>query len=122
MAKLHRGQALVEFALVTPLFLFIFLGAVAVGMLMLNRLQLQHAANETAVAVAQHPSGCSVASARSAQILGGAPDTVACSSTGQIVTVTLTHEFAAIAPVVPSRVVTTARAIIRHDAEASPSP
>jgi predicted metal-binding membrane protein len=110
-----RGQALVELALVTPILLLLIIGSLALGALVLQRIQMQHAANETAVAVAQHPSGCSVAGARVGQLLGFAPSSVACSSGGQMITVSLAHAFPVIAPLVPTYVEVSGRAIIRSE-------
>jgi uncharacterized membrane protein len=119
----YQGQALIEFALITPIFLLLIVGALALGVLVLQRIQMQHAANETAIAAAQHPSGCSIAGSRSAQILGFTPETVECSSGGQLVTIRLVHNFPTIAPLVPTRVVVAGRAVIRSQpVEETPAP
>jgi hypothetical protein len=121
-ARRTGGQALIEFALITPIFLMMIVGSLALGVLVLQRVQMQHAANETAVAAAQHPSGCSVAGARAGQLLGFGPDWVGCSSGGQMVTVTLSHAFPSILPLIPSTIEASGRAMIRAEPEPSPTP
>jgi hypothetical protein len=96
-------------------------GALGLGMLVLQRVQMQHAANETAVAAAQHPSGCSVAGARSSQLLGFGPDSVGCASGGQMITVRLIHNFPALLPLIPSRIEVVGRAMVRAEPSADPS-
>jgi Flp pilus assembly protein TadG len=44
-----RGQAIVELALVMPLLLFVVLGGIWIGLLLVDRMELQHAAQEGAV-------------------------------------------------------------------------
>jgi Flp pilus assembly protein TadG len=51
-----KGQALAEFALVLPLLLTMTLGAAGVGLLEIERYELQHAATEGAIAGASDPS------------------------------------------------------------------
>ncbi len=113
-----RGQALVEFALILPLLLLILLGGIALGLLILHRNQLQQVAYEAAVAAAQQ--NCDVADARARQLFGGQLQTVTCSATGQMVTVTVVNGWPSVVPFLPEQVKVTARAMIRQ--EASPSP
>ena len=51
-----RGQALVEFALVTPLLLLLIVGGMMLGLAMHDRSTLTHAAQEAARAAAEAPS------------------------------------------------------------------
>lgn len=44
----ERGQAIVEFALVAPVILLLFIGATEIGMAMLNTMRLQNAATTIA--------------------------------------------------------------------------
>lgn len=114
------GQALVEFALVTPLLLFIILGGTAVGLLVVNRVELQHAAQEAAVAGAQK-NGCTGALGAVPQVLGYEPDDKSCRETGQIVEVTLFQRSQRLAPIPIPDITVTGRAVIR-EVEPSASP
>lgn len=104
-------------AVVMPLLLFMIMGMVAVGMLIFNRGQLQHVAFESSVAGAQSPAECGVVPSRTSQLLGFTPDTVDCSTTGQIITVRLAHNYPTILPLVPGRVEVVGRAVLRTATE-----
>ena len=117
-----RGQALVEFAIITPILLMLILGGAGVGLLLLNRMELQHAAQEAATSGAI-AGGCSGALGVVPRILGSEPDDKACEEVGQIVEVTLSRRSATIVPLVPlpEFVTVTARALVRPEPSASPS-
>ena len=117
-----RGQALVEFAIILPILLMLMLGGAGVGLLILNRMTLQHAAQEAAIAGADQ-GGCSGALGAVPQVLGYEPDSKACEERGQLVEVTLTQSVARIAPIaLPAEVTVVARAIVRPEPSASPEP
>ena len=102
--------------------LLIILGGVGVGLLMLSRMELQHAAQEAAVAGAQQ-GGCSSALGRVPQILGYEPDQKSCETTGQIVEVSLTQAVTSVSPLpLPTSLTVSARATIRESPEPSASP
>lgn len=77
-----RGQALVEFALILPVQLVLILGALQLGVALMVRSELAHAAREAAVAGAAEPSQprrCDTALAALAAVYGRAPDDARCS-------------------------------------------
>ncbi len=113
-----RGQALVEFAIILPLMLVVILGGIGVGLLLLERMQLQHTANVVATFAAT--SNCAGALGRVPQVLGHEPDAKSCDVRGQLVEVTLRDSFRMIVPLVPlpSTIVVDARALV----EPTPSP
>jgi Flp pilus assembly protein TadG len=76
-----RGQALVEFALILPLLLLLILGGLQVGLALLTRMELVHAATEGAYAGASEPSQprrCDTALEVLAEVYGRALDDAAC--------------------------------------------
>lgn len=80
-----RGQALVEFALVLPLLLFLVLGSMQVGVALMVRAELAHAAREGAIAGASAPakSGrCGIALAGMAKVYGRRIQDTACDLAG----------------------------------------
>jgi hypothetical protein len=105
------GQVLIEFALVLPLFLFIVVGGLGLGITLVNRMQLQHAAQEVAVEAAT--VNCTEALTRADALLGYQPQTATCDVSGQMVTVNLAHSFAALLPFLPESISVTARAVQR---------
>ncbi|HXS47577.1 MAG TPA: TadE family protein [Solirubrobacterales bacterium] len=119
---MRRGQALLELALVTPLILLIMLGGIGVGLLVLTRIELQHAAQEAAIAGASN-GGCASALGIVPQVLGYAPDDKECSEAGQLVEVTLSESVAEIAPMIPlPRTITVVgRAVVRESPAPEPS-
>lgn len=106
-----RGQALIEFALVLPLFLFIVVGGLGLGITLVHRMQLQHAAQEVAVEAAT--VNCTEALTRADDLLGYQPQTATCNVSGQMVTVNLAHSFPALLPFLPESISVTARAVQR---------
>lgn len=114
----RKGQALVEFALVTPLLLLILLGGVGVGLLVVNRIELLHAAQEAAISGAQQ-NGCTGALGRVPQILGYEPDKKSCEVQGQVVEVTLTQSTDRLTPIPMPDITVIGRAVLR---EPEPSP
>lgn len=78
---MRRGQALVEFALVLPLLLLFTLGAFQVGVALMVRAELAHAAREGAIAGANEPAQprrCDTALAVLAEVYGRSPDDARC--------------------------------------------
>ncbi len=106
-----RGQALAEFALVLPLLLALIVGGAGVGILLIHRLELTHAAQEVATEAAIQ--NCDEALAKVNALLGYQPDTATCDTRGQLVVVDLAHTFPAIVPFLPDTIHVTARAILR---------
>jgi hypothetical protein len=114
-----RGQALIEFALVLPILLMLIVGGAGVGLLILNRMILQQAANELAIEASA--TDCSAAMNRTDEVLGYQPDSAACDEQGQLFTVTLSHSWPALIPLLPETVAVQGRALKRADPPA-PSP
>jgi hypothetical protein len=106
-----RGQALVEFALLLPILMLIVLGSMGIGLTILHREQMQHAAQEVAVAAAQET--CPAGMAKLDKILGYTPDTSDCTVTGQIVEVSLSNAWPALLPMLPETISVSARAVVR---------
>jgi hypothetical protein len=106
-----RGQALIEFALVLPLLLAIVVGGMAVGILLIHRSEMLHAAQELATDAAA--TTCEAAMNKADSLLGYQPESADCDLTGHVVTVSLAHGFPALVPFLPDTVTVTARAIHR---------
>lgn len=96
-----------------PLILLVVVGGLHLGLMVLDRTRVSHAAAETAVNAASDPQGCANADAVARRIYGAALDSVACSSTGQEVQVIITHSFGALLPWLPDHVTATERAVLR---------
>jgi hypothetical protein len=95
----RRGQALVEFAIVTPLLLAIMLGGFAIGLMLLDRMQLTHAAQEGAVAgAANSGDSCGVAISTARKIFGRSFSAEACATQGQLLELSLSHQLPIVVP------------------------
>ncbi len=79
-----RGQALVEFALILPLFLTLLVGGFWVFEGQRAQGQLQHAADEASIAAAEHPGSgkCDMAQAVARSVLGHMPSRWDCDDNG----------------------------------------
>lgn len=111
------GQALVEFALVLPLLLFLILGGMQLGLLLIDRLEVEHAAAEGAVAGAGEasvPRRCDVAEATVPRVLGRDPTSVTCTAPGDMLVVSVHDEIPLVVPFGPHSVDVTARAVVRR--------
>jgi Flp pilus assembly protein TadG len=111
-----RGQALLEMALVLPILLFILLGGISVGLIVLDRYELQHAASEGAIAGASVPSQrCDEARAVARRILGRRPSSSSCQVRGGFVELTVAEELPIYIPALPNPfpLAVTARAKVR---------
>lgn len=107
---MKRAQALVEFALILPIFLMLALGGVTVGLLILDRYELQHAASEGAIAGAEQPGQgggiglrtlrCRNAIAAAVAILGRRPAETDCMVRGRLVEVHLAETLPLLVPFV----------------------
>jgi hypothetical protein len=107
---LFRGQALVEFALILPLLVMLSLGGVTVGLLLLDRYELQHAATEGAIAGADsrgfsnsNPSRaerCRDAVSTATRILGRRPMEASCTARGRMVELHLAENLPLLIPFV----------------------
>jgi uncharacterized protein YacL len=106
-----RGQALVEFALILPIMMLILLGSMGLGLTILHREQMQHAANEIAIAAASET--CVPAMTKLDKILGYTPDESSCIVTGQIVEVRVSSSWPALLPMLPETIGVSARAVVR---------
>jgi hypothetical protein len=86
----HKGQAMIEMALMLPILLVLILGIVWVGMAQLMSLRLAHAAAEGAIAGASNSGdSCGVAISRANQVYGLPLDEATCQLTGQLLEVQL---------------------------------
>lgn len=84
-----RGQALVEFALILPIILFLALGVIQVGIAMTLRMELVHATAEAArLGAVAEAERCEAALDGLAAILGRDPDHVGCTEAGGLLSVT----------------------------------
>jgi hypothetical protein len=73
---------MVEFALILPLLLLLILGGLQVGLALLTRMELVHAASEAAIAGASTPAPprrCPTALAVLAEVYGRDPDDARCT-------------------------------------------
>jgi Flp pilus assembly protein TadG len=107
---------LIEFALVLPLMLVLILGVFQVGLLLLMRTELVHAAQQGAIAGAAEPAvprRCTTAIATAEVIYGSAPDDSQCAQPGNIVTLRLLDAVPVVSPFGPWTVDVTARAVTR---------
>lgn len=77
-----RGQALVEFALVLPLLLLVILGAAQLGLALIVRLELAHAAIEGSRAI-----DCDAALAVVVEVYGRTPTRLGCRADERLLTV-----------------------------------
>jgi Flp pilus assembly protein TadG len=98
-----RGQALVEFALVTPLLLLIMLGGVQVGLGVIHLMRLEHAVMEGVIAGAseEQPSQrCDVAELVTIKVLRHVPTSMQCSLTnpGNLLTIEAHDDLTLIVP------------------------
>lgn len=99
---------MVEFAIVLSLQLFIILGGLQVGLLLLDRMRLTHAAQQAALVGVE--DGCPAA-LRVADEIYGEPVESECRSEAGLVLVGLRHHIARMLPVLPDSVTVTARAV-----------
>jgi Flp pilus assembly protein TadG len=96
-----RGQALIEFALVTPLILFIILGGAQVGLGIIHLMRLEHAVMEGVIAGASEPdvpSRCDVAEQVTGQVLGHVPTSMSCTQPGNLLTLEVHDDLTLIVP------------------------
>lgn len=119
MARL-RGQALVEFALILPIFLMLMIGAFEVSHVLSEREELRHAAREGAIAGASEPGPprrCINALDVAVRVLAREPTAKKCSRNDQQVIVTLTDRVPIAIPFFPAnnwKVVVIERAEVRR--------
>jgi hypothetical protein len=104
-----RGQALVETALVLPILLMVIIGGLALGLAILDRYELAHAAIEgvDAAAGVGRPARCSRAIAVERRVLGRRPAAETCRPGGPYVELTLSEPFPLPIPFVPGDFVVT---------------
>lgn len=103
-----RAQALIEFALILPILLFLVLGTFQVALMAMLREELGHAAREAAI------GGCVTAEATVQQVLGRMPEQFSCS-TAEVVIVELADPAAQVAPFFGDITVkVTGRAVVRE--------
>jgi Flp pilus assembly protein TadG len=84
------GQALVEFAIVAPLLLFILVGGLGLGLALVDRYELQHAVTQGAIAgAAEHNPRrqCDEALRVERAILGRRPAGEACRTAARLLVV-----------------------------------
>jgi len=94
-----RGQALVEFALVLPLMLLIILGGMSLGFVFLDRMRLEHATMEAAIAGASvEEDRCEVAEEIIAAFYRAVPDEFQCSEDEERVQINASHRLPLLIP------------------------
>jgi Flp pilus assembly protein TadG len=111
-----RGQALIEAALVLPILLFILLGGISIGLIVLDKYELQHAATEGAIVGASSPSErCANAKEAAIRVLGRRPSSIGCVARSRIIELTLAENLPIFIPVLenPFPIRVTGRAAIR---------
>jgi Flp pilus assembly protein TadG len=111
-----RGQALIEAAFVLPILLFVFLGGISIGLIVLDKYELQHAATEGAIVGASSPSErCANAKEAAIRVLGRRPSSISCVSRARIIELTLAENLPIFVPALPDPfpIRVTARAAIR---------
>jgi len=97
------GQALVEMALILPILLTLLLGGATVGILLIDRMQLAHAAIEGADSGASFSSvrqRCPKALSTAAAVLGRTTAEASCRSRGGLVEVSLGERLPLLVPFV----------------------
>jgi hypothetical protein len=94
-----------------PILMLILIGSMGLGLTILHREQMQHAANEIAIAAAVET--CVPAMTKLDQILGYTPDESSCIVTGQIVEVSVSNAWPALLPILPQTIGVSARAVLR---------
>ena len=94
---------MVEFALILPLLLTLLLGGATVGILLIDKMQLTHAAIEGADSGASFPSArqrCPKALSTAAAVLGRTTAEASCRSRGGLVEVSLGDKLPLLVPFV----------------------
>lgn len=94
----RRGQALVEFAIILPLLLLLILGTFQVGIGLVVRYELGHAASEAAI-VGASDGTCVAALAALVEVYGRAPDESGCTRDASLVEVSAGVELPMLLPV-----------------------
>lgn len=87
-----------EMALITPILLLLVLGVFQVGLAMLTQLELQHAAQQAAIAGAAAEDRCEKALETVPLIYGSTPDAAECAEPPGIIRVTVTDGAPIIGP------------------------
>jgi Flp pilus assembly protein TadG len=111
-----RGQALLEAALVLPILLFVFLGGISIGLIVLDKYELQHAATEGAIVGASSPSErCANAKEAAIRVLGRRPSSISCVARARVIELTVAENLPIFIPVLenPFPIRVTGRAAIR---------
>jgi len=111
-----RGQALLEFAIITPLMLFILLGGISIGLIILDRYELQHAATEGAISGADvHFGRCGEAIAVANRVLGRRPGSASCVVRGRVLELSLSESLPIFIPALanPFPIAVSSRAALR---------
>lgn len=117
--RVARGQVLVEFALILPIQLMLFIGAFTVYDAASTRDDLKRAASEGAIAGASEPGPprrCTHALDVADQVLGYHPTRKSCRREDDLIAVTLTEDLPIRIPFLPVsswRIVVVERAAIR---------
>lgn len=99
-------------AIATPLLLLIIVGGLGLGLLLLHRIELQHAADEAVTAVAID-GDCDGVNGTLQQLLHYQPQEIDCETTGPLAELRLAHTWPALLPGLPERIVVAGRAIMR---------
>jgi Flp pilus assembly protein TadG len=111
-----RGQALIEAALMLPILLFVFLGGISIGLIVLDKYELTHAATEGALVGAASPSErCANAKEAAIRVLGRRPSSISCNTRARVFELTLAEDLPIFVPVLksPFPIRVTGRAVIR---------
>lgn len=95
MVRDEQGQAMIELAITLPIMILLFMGAIDVGLTILNKTMMQQAANSAAMAAADVLPDIPAAENRAiefAQVNGAKATEIQTTITAEVATVTITRE------------------------------
>ena len=111
-----RGQALVEAAIALPLLLLVIVGGLHLGLMVVDRTRLIHAAQQGALT-----GDCTEATNVAQAVYGSTLEVAECSEADGLVEVRLVNEFAPLAPFLPNSIEVIERAAV-GEPDGTPSP
>jgi Flp pilus assembly protein TadG len=108
MKRGERGQAIIEFAIVLPMFFLLIFGSIDIYFALIAKGTLNYVAEETAVCVSRNPAACPDPQAYAEQIggglglNGGALQVTQTSSGPKSNTITAVYRYSAVTKFIPS--------------------